>query len=103
MEVYDPAANSWTTIAPMKTAVQAAASVALNGELYVIGGMDAANATVATVQVYNPFTNKWKTGISLPFPQSSASGVVVDGLIFNVGGYGSGPTNAYVAIEPSIP
>jgi len=54
MEVYDPAANSWTTIAPMKTAVQAAASVALNGELYVIGGMDAANATVATVQVYNP-------------------------------------------------
>jgi N-acetylneuraminic acid mutarotase len=101
-EVYDPAANAWTSLPPMKVAVQAAACVALNGQLYVFGG-SGATGDVTTVQVYNPFKNKWKTLSALPAAISNSSGVVVDGLAFMVGGDGTATTNQYSAFGPSIP
>jgi N-acetylneuraminic acid mutarotase len=85
----------------MPTAVVGAASVALNGELYVFGGNSGAD--VATVQVYDPHKNKWKTLPALPAPVSSASAVVVYGLTFMVGGDGSATMNQYTMISPSIP
>ena len=65
LEVYDPATNSWTTLAHMPTTVVNAASVALNGRLYVFGGNNG-TTDVAAVQVYDPHKNKWATFPSLP-------------------------------------
>jgi kelch-like protein 1/4/5/kelch-like protein 20 len=86
----------------MKVAVQSAASVALNGQLYVFGGNNG-TSDVATVQVYDPHTNKWRTTASLPAPLSGSSGVVVYGAAFMEGGNGSGTPNQFSAISPSIP
>jgi N-acetylneuraminic acid mutarotase len=86
----------------MPTAVVNAASVALNGELYVFGG-NSGTSDVATVQVYDPHKNKWRTLAAMPAPLSSSSGVVVYGLGFVVAGDGSGTTNQYEAIAASIP
>jgi N-acetylneuraminic acid mutarotase len=86
----------------MKTSVQGAASIALNGQLYVFGGNNG-TSDVATVQAYDPQKNKWKALASLPAPLSGASGVVVYGLAFMEAGDGSGATNQYSAIAPSIP
>jgi N-acetylneuraminic acid mutarotase len=102
-EVYDPVANTWTLLAPMKTAVTFAASVALNGKLYVFGGTHG-TANVTTVQVYDPYANKWSNTTALPAALSGASGVVVDGLAFvEAGGASGGTTNQYLVISPSIP
>ena len=86
----------------MKTAVQAAASVALNGQLYVFGGNNG-TADVATTQAYDPHTNKWRALAALPAAVSGSSGVVVDGLAFMEGANGSGTTNQYSVITPVIP
>jgi N-acetylneuraminic acid mutarotase len=102
LEVYDPVANTWTTLAHMPAAVQFPASVALNGKLYVFGGNNG-TSDVATVQVYDPHKNQWRILSSLPSALSGSSGVVVYGLAFMEGGDGSGTTNQYVAITPSIP
>jgi len=87
----------------MKTAVTFAASVALNGKLYVFGGTTG-SANLTTVQVYDPYTNKWNTTTALPVALSGASGAVVDGLAFvEAGGASAGTTNQYLVISPSIP
>jgi N-acetylneuraminic acid mutarotase len=102
LEVYDPAANSWTTLAHMPTAVVNAASIALNGQLYVFGGNNGTN-DVATVQAYDPHKNKWRTLPSLPSALSTSSGVVVYGLAFVEGGDNGGTANQYSVFSPSIP
>jgi len=102
VEVYDPAANSWTTLAHMPIAVTSAASVAVDGQLYVFGGSNGTD--VAIVQVYDPHKNKWKIlPASLPAAISGSSGVVVYGLAFMEAGDGSGTANQYSPIAPSIP
>ena len=50
MDIYDPAANSWTPGPPLPAPREAAAVVSLGGRLYVIGGRDASGAT-ATMYV----------------------------------------------------
>jgi N-acetylneuraminic acid mutarotase len=103
LEVYDPVANSWTTLAHMPTAVVNAASVAMNGRLYVFGGNNG-TSDVATVQVYDPYKNKWTTLSSvLPAALSSSSAVVVYGLAFVEGGDNGSTTNQYSVFTPSIP
>jgi len=103
VEAYDPASNTWTTLAHMPNAVVDAASVAMNGRLYVFGGNNGTN-DVATVQVYDPHRNKWTTALpSLPTPLSSSSAVVVYGLAFVEGGDNGSTANQYSAFGPSIP
>ena len=102
VEVYDPATNTWSALASMPTAVVNAASVALNGQLYVFGGNNGTD--LAIVQVYDPHKNKWKIlPTSMPAALSSSSAVVVYGLAFVEGGDNGGTTNQYSAISPSIP
>jgi N-acetylneuraminic acid mutarotase len=87
----------------MKTAVTFAASVALNGKLYVFGGTNG-NANVTTVQVYDTYTNKWATAVALPAALAGSSAAVVDGLAFvEAGGGSGGTTNQYLVISPSLP
>ncbi|HST06227.1 MAG TPA: SBBP repeat-containing protein [Chloroflexia bacterium] len=83
--VYDPAANSWSTIAvPLTPSFSSPAVLAFNGELWVIGGYD--NWTRRgyppdqEVQIYNPATNAWRYGPALNVPRyhSSAAGVIND-------------------------
>jgi N-acetylneuraminic acid mutarotase len=90
--VYDPAANSWSTIAaPPTPSFSFPAVFAFNGELWVIGGYD--NWTQRgyppgqEVQIYNPLTNTWRYGPALNQPRfySTAAGVIY-GRAYLVGG-----------------
>jgi N-acetylneuraminic acid mutarotase len=90
--VYDPAANSWSTIATPPTPTFSFPAVfAFNGELWVIGGYD--NWTRRgyppgqEVQIYNPLTNSWRYGPILNQPRyySTAAGVI-NGRAYLVGG-----------------
>lgn len=85
--VYDPATNQWTTRTPLGRPRPGAASAALEGKLYVMGGrrFDPAREAWDTLDitiVYDPATDAWTRRASLPSPRTGipATRVFLDGL-----------------------
>jgi hypothetical protein len=61
VEKYNPATNTWTTVAPMPTArAGLAAAVDSSGNIYAIGGTNGGSPQ-NTVEKYNPSTNTWSS------------------------------------------
>src|SRR5919199_3542885 len=68
-EAYDPSSNTWITKAPMLTARHHAASAAVNGKLYVIGGRFEGISPTVNVNVndvYDPEKNTWSSLTPMP-------------------------------------
>ncbi len=65
VDSYNPATDTWTTLASMPTARIALAAVDIDGILYAAGGQDNINTTFATVEAYNPSINAWTTAPSM--------------------------------------
>ncbi len=78
--------NSWASGAAMTTATSFSASAVLGGDIYVIGGANASNTVISTVQIYNPTTNTWSTGTPLPTATQHASAVVINNVLYVFGG-----------------
>jgi N-acetylneuraminic acid mutarotase len=76
----------------------------LDGELWVLGGFDAAGRIVARVEVYDPVRGEWRPGPDLPLPLHHANAAVLNGTVY-VAGFltgGSFAANGTVfALEPS--
>lgn len=67
VEVYDPASDSWQTLAPMPTARGGLASAVIGGRIHVVGGEDlAARTTFAEHEVYDPSVDGWTAALPLP-------------------------------------
>lgn len=84
-EAYDPATNSWSTMAPMPTARSAFGLAALNGRLYAVGGDDGAGYN--KTEVYEPASNSWSTGTNLTTPRWGLALVALNNRLYAVGGY----------------
>ncbi len=97
VEVYDPLTNTWST--PVTTGNFAArrshTSSAVNGKIYVIGGVldDSMGKVVTTVQMFDPSTSVWSTlNTTGSFtPRFGHVAVVVGSKIYCIGGETSGP------------
>jgi N-acetylneuraminic acid mutarotase len=65
---YDPMSNSWTTLAPMPTALfDARSTYASNvNKVYVFGGLDINFNVLNTTYVYDVGLNSWTTGAPMP-------------------------------------
>lgn len=85
-EVSPVAHNTWSSGAPMPTPIWASAVGILNGEIYLVGGVNANGTIVADTQIYNPATNTWRTGVPLPSPLEGACGAVVNNVLYVMGG-----------------
>lgn len=83
---YDPAANTWRTLAHLKLGRGSVGVVALNGKIHAIGGRGADGKTVGTHEVYDPATNKWSDAAPLPTPRDHLAIAVIDGKIHVAGG-----------------
>lgn len=83
---YDPASNTWRTLANMKLGRGSVGVVALDGKIHAIGGRGADGKTVGTHEVYDPATNKWSNAAPLPTPRDHAAIAVIDGKIHVAGG-----------------
>lgn len=98
-EMFDPATDRWTTVAPAPTARNSAASVVLGGRIYVIGGREfsvaddgsAVQENVATVEVYDPAADEWAEAAALPEPRGGLAAAVHEGAIYVFGGEQHGP------------
>lgn len=95
--------NTWSKGKAMPVGVAYAPAALLEGQIYVVGGLDAANAVVSDLQIYNPATNTWSTGAALPTATEASSAAVVNNVLYVFGGDNgvSAPTNAVWAYNPS--
>ena len=95
--VFDPAANTWSSIAdlPNATAYAAAASTA-SGKIWVMGGFSSSSTTSqqTLVQEYDPATNAWTPQRHLVRPRGGAAGINYGGQVYCL--RGTKPYSSYV-------
>src|SRR5205823_6414211 len=86
-EVYDPATNRWTPIAPMPTArFDHAAVTGPDGRIYVLGG-EGGGAIQKAAEVYDPRTDIWSSLPPLLYGHSNLTAAMgPGGLVYAVGG-----------------
>lgn len=96
---YDPNTNKWTELGPMKYSKYRCSAVALNGEIYIMGGIGCdgvdhgqSRHCLDAVEIYNPDGDYWRAGPSLPCSQLSlrtnaSNAGVVAGKIYICGYY----------------
>ena len=70
VEVYDPAANAWSAVAPMKTARQGHGAVAADGKIWVVGDYKQSSA-----ECYDPASNTWTEVAPMSGPHIGATSV----------------------------
>lgn len=85
--IYNPATDTWdTTPAPMPTAREHLAAVALAGKLVVLGGRWRGQGNLPMVEAYDPAADAWTRLADLPTATSGFTAGAVDGQIHVVGG-----------------
>lgn len=84
--VYDPAANSWTSLTPMNTARGGPTAQAINGQIYVAGGMDTSGASLNTVEVYDPATDSWSPVAPMSVRRDNPGSAALGGKLYIFGG-----------------
>jgi glucose/arabinose dehydrogenase/N-acetylneuraminic acid mutarotase len=84
--VFDPATSTWTQLPLMTTARGGAQARAINGKIYVVGGMDATGASVSSVEVFNPTTNSWSSAASMATRRDNPGAAALDGKLYVFGG-----------------
>ena len=84
----------WGLGAPLGEERQEVAVAAVQGLVYVIGGVDANLRTVGTVERYDPSSDAWETLPPLPGPRHHAATAVVDGVLYVFGGFATRAFNA---------
>jgi len=81
----------WKAKTPMPTPRLEFSSATINGLIYIIGGRDAAGATIPkpvvdTVEIYDPALDSWTTGPSMPIPLANQMTIAANGKIYAIGG-----------------
>jgi len=90
VEVYDPVADAWRSLHPMRTKRGLLKLAVLDGDLYAIGGRDDNAVSQPTVERYDPATDTWQSRAPLLTGRGNPGVAVVDGHIYAVGGQGDG-------------
>jgi RNA polymerase sigma factor (sigma-70 family) len=86
VEEYDPKKDKWTKKANIPTARCGASTVAVNGKIYVIGGLNGKLQAIPNVEEYDPIADVWTKKADIPTAKAGSASVVIDGKIFLFGG-----------------
>ena len=93
---YDPAADTWETLAPMAQAREHTAAVAFDGDLWVLGGRWE-DEMLESVEVFDTDSGTWSSGPSMQEARSGFGATVLDDSIFVAGGEVFDQSNGFVA------
>jgi len=106
VEAYDPAAGTWTQMAPMPTPRHGqAATVGPDGRIYVLGGTNDKLFFCDVVEIFDPVKNSWTKGTPMPYGQECAVATFTsgpDGEVLVFGGWDTRkrPISSAVAFNP---
>ena len=97
-EVYDPAANTWTTLAQKPTTTAGAVSAVYDGKIYLFGGAysyDGPGGKLVpynVVEAYNPANDTWQSKANMPKTLESFAVAVHGDSAYVIGGAESNRT-----------
>ncbi len=89
IEEYNPKTDEWYQLPDMPMFRGWFASVAVDNEIYTIGGINREINRIGDVDVYNPSVNKWRKIEPMTIPKTTRA-VVVKGTIYALGGLENG-------------
>lgn len=87
-EVFDADSNAWQELAPLPQKLNHAGMTALNGKIYLSGGMRdlMQKKPSAAFYEYDPGTNQWAELPSMPAPRAAHSMIAFQGKLILLGG-----------------
>ncbi|PYS98596.1 MAG: hypothetical protein DMF63_15485 [Acidobacteria bacterium] len=86
-EVYDPGTDRWATRSSMPTPRCHLAVVALEGQIYALGGTNTAGSVeYDTVEVYDPATDSWTITSPMPTGRQDLGAASLNGVLYALGG-----------------
>jgi N-acetylneuraminic acid mutarotase len=106
VEAYDPETDSWSSVAPMPTARRFLAAVALDGQIYALGGGPPFRNAV---ERYDPETNTWTSLGPMPTARAALAAATAkcppprdEGVcIYAIGGFNGHALTTVEAYDPS--
>jgi hypothetical protein len=98
---YDPASNTWASLAAYPKAAAFISCGAIDGKVYCAGGNDGTNS-LKNAYVYDPGADSWTAVADAPADHWAGSYAVAGGKLLVVGGVQAGAvTNAGFAYDPA--
>lgn len=85
-EVYDPAADAWTRLAPMPTSRNHIGAAVIAGKIHVVGGRNSTTMQLTTHEIYDPASGAWTAGPPVPTGRSGIAVVAHRGQVYVFGG-----------------
>ncbi|XP_045383288.1 kelch-like protein 33 [Lemur catta] len=82
---WEPTQEDWEEMAPLCQARSFFPLVALDGQLYALGGRDNGVA-LSSVETYNPELNVWRPAPALPAPCYAHAAAILEGRLYVSGG-----------------
>jgi Kelch motif protein len=95
VEIYDPATNSWSTGAPMPTALSESRACVVGTQIYVFGGTNGTNYQ-PSILMYNTASSSWTAKSPMRITRYAFDCATVDGKVFFVGGFEFSPTGTII-------
>ncbi len=92
LQIYDPISDTWSLGNPMPAALAYASAVALDGKIYVMGGIDPNGGITDTLYIYDTGTGVWTQGASMAEARAVAGAAAIGGKIYLAGGWAGGTT-----------
>ncbi|XP_078677731.1 kelch-like protein 9 [Branchiostoma floridae x Branchiostoma belcheri] len=83
---YDPDTDEWADVAEMNSGRTYAQAAALQGVVYVVGGLGEQQRVLGTVEYYNPTLDEWTYAAPLLYPRFAAAVAVHTDRLFVAGG-----------------
>jgi non-specific serine/threonine protein kinase len=90
--------NGWRALAALPQGRSAGGLVALDGRLYLVGGV-VDGGLAADTQVYDPGADRWSSAAGLPTPREHLGAAASGGRVYVVGGRVRGVGNNLAAAE----
>ena len=86
VSIFDPDNNNFTYTASLPVAMCFMRAAALNGKIYITGGMDNDDNVLSTLYEYDPVVNTWTSKASMSYLRFEHGTVAVNGKIYVFGG-----------------
>ena len=90
--------DRWRTLAPLPEPRSAGGLVALDGRLYLVGGV-VDGALAGDTQVYDPAADRWSSAPGLPTPREHLGAAASGGRVYVVGGRVGGTVGGGPAVR----